>query len=556
MDKEKIKQFIISQREDGIPDEQIFSFLQKKGVIKTPEPEKNFTGSESATFQSTGEEGLLSGTAKAIGNVPSSAINLAKNVTGAILHPVETVKSVVDITKGLGAKAGEKFLEGTDIGQSILQKANESRVARGLPELQKDATGKIQVDETPELKMVNTIGKFISDRYGNLDKFKETVIEDPVGVLADISTDVSGGGTLITKAGTLSKVGEVAKVGEVITQASKALEPVNAISKTVSKTSNIIKQSVPGQVIKEIVPTVKDIRANEVVKALDLTQGDISNITKKTGNDVTSFIVDNNLIKKTPEETANALNNLRKSARENRGLEISKVKNKYTYDDIPRLKDGLNTIFSGIKEVVGLEDEVAKVKSLLKKKSLTLNDVQTGKDLLDANSNIYSKIGDVKSSATARGLDNVRKNIKTFIEKEVKDNTGADIKKINNDIQTSYAIEDAINTRLERNLTRKKISLSDIGLGIGGSIAFNPAVGLGIYVGKKLIETPAFRLAFTKLLSKQPVNKVKTLVTEIKNNTVSKETQAYIKQLADEAKNNLSVIESASNVLEPSKSEQ
>jgi hypothetical protein len=561
MDKEKIKQFIVSQRESGVPDEQIHSFLVQKGAITAPkpeEPEQNFTGQETSPFQATGKENLVSGTAKALGNLPSSAYQLGKNVVTAVVNPIETGKSIVNLVKGTGAKIGEKLLEGTDIGQSIMEKANASRIARGLPELKKDEAGRFQVEETPELQTINNVGKFITDRYGSLDKFKETAIEDPAGVLADLATIVSGGGALVTKAGTVSKISEVANVGSQISKVSQALEPVTAITKTLGKAKDIATESKVGQIIKESVPTITEIKRNQVVKALDLTPGDLSNIKKATGNDVTDFIVSKNLIKDTPEAVVDSLNDVRKTTKDLRNSEIKKVTNVYTPEQIPGVIKGLDAILKGVDEVPGLEKVAGEIRTLMNKSQFSLGDVQRAKDLLDDNSSIYSKIGDVKSGATARGLDNIRKEIRKFIEDEVNTSTqgATDIRKLNNDIQTSYAIEDAINTRATRNLTRDKIGgLSSLILGVGGASVFNPAVGIGLYIGKKLIDTPSFRLGFTKALNAQPITKIKRVLTEVKNKTVSPATQKLLNELADQAKNNLPVIESGSKIIESTKSE-
>lgn len=73
MDKEKIKQFIISQRENGVPDDQIYSFLQEKGAIQQPQPPKkplaekvlDFTGGKEIA-QGLGQAIALPGNAKVI----------------------------------------------------------------------------------------------------------------------------------------------------------------------------------------------------------------------------------------------------------------------------------------------------------------------------------------------------------------------------------------------------------------------------------------------------------------------------------------------------------
>lgn len=539
-------------------DKYIADGFKIEGINDQPEQPKTMTGSDKATFQATGNEGVVGTTLKTIGNLPSSTIELGKNVVSAVAHPVETVKSVASLAQGVGSKIGEKLLENTDIGQSLLQKTNERRVAAGMPELPKDASGKIQAADSPELQAVNQVGKFVTDRYGSLDKLKETFIEDPAGVLADLSTVLAGGAGIASKVGDISKISEISNVAGKLKTASQVVEPINATTKVLGKVKSTVANSTPGNIISDITPTISSTQKNQVVKALDLTQGDLSNISKKTGNDVTEFIINNNLLKKTPEEIASALKENRVSAKELRNSEIAKVTTTYTPDQIPGVVKGLDTILQGVDGVAGLETIADEIRTLRQKGTFTLEDIQKAKDLIDDNSNIYSKIGDVKSSSTARGLDNLRSGIKTFIEDEVSKATqgATDIKKLNNDIQTSYAIEDAINNRSTRDLTRQKLSLTDNIVLFGGGTAINPLLGIGLVVGKKIIESPSFRLAFTDLLSSQPINKIKTIINEVKNKNISPETQKLLNELAKKAKENMGTIESGSTIVGKTKSEK
>lgn len=536
-------------------DKYIADGFKIEGINDQPQP---MTGSENATFQATGNEGIIGTAAKAVGNLPSSTIELGKNVVSAVTHPVETVKSVATLAQGVGSKIGEKLLENTDIGQSLLQKANEKRIAAGMPELPKDASGKIQAADSPELQAVNQVGKFVTDRYGSLDKLKETFIEDPAGVLADLSTVLSGGAGIASKVGNISKISEISNVAGKLKTASQVVEPINATTKVLGKVKSTVANSTPGNIISDITPTISSTQKNQVVKALDLTQGDLSNISKKTGNDVTEFIIGNKLLKKTPEEIASALKDNRASAKELRNSEIAKVTATYTPEQVPGVVKGLDTILKDIDNVAGLETVADEIRTLRQKESFTLEDVQKAKDLIDDNSNIYSKLGDTNASKIARGLDNIRSGIKTFIEDEVSKATqgATDIKKLNNDIQTSYAIEDAINNRSTRDLTRQKLSLTDNIVLFGGGAAINPILGIGLVVGKKIIESPSFRLAFTDLLSSQPINKVKTIINEVKNKNISPETQKLLNELAKKAKQNMGTIESGSTIVGKTKSEK
>lgn len=526
--------------------------IASSGIVPS---RRNRENTNNATFQATGNENLLSGTAKAIGNVPRSTFNLAKNVVSAVVNPIDTVKSVGKIVQGVGAKVGEKLFEETDFGQKLLEGANKNRISKGLPELQRDANGKLQAQNTPELETINKLGEFFVDRYGSVDNFQKTLIEDPAGALADIATVVGGGGALASKVGNVSKVSEISNIGKTLSSASQAIEPISAISKVTGKAARGVKNSKVGQIASEIIPTRSDIQQTEVVKALDLTQGDLINIGKKTGNDVTKFIIDKNLIKDTPEAIVDALNDFRKTAKTEKANVISQVTSVYTPEQVPSVIKGLDTIFQDIDGVAGLEKIADEIKTLRSKKQFTLEDVQNAQYLIDENSSIYSKVGDTKSSKTAKGLDNIRKDIRSFIENEVDTatNGNTNIRKMNNDIQTSFAIEDAINTRATRNQTRNMVGLRDQLVLFGGATAINPAIGVGLFIGKKIIESPSFRLGFVKALESKPIAKVNKMITEIKNKTVSLETQAFIKEVANEVAKNKAVIESGSAILDKTK---
>lgn len=74
MDKEKIKNFIVTQRQNGVPDDQIYSFLQEKGAIakpQAPEVAKETTAEKIAGF--TGGKELAQGIGQALAQKEISA---------------------------------------------------------------------------------------------------------------------------------------------------------------------------------------------------------------------------------------------------------------------------------------------------------------------------------------------------------------------------------------------------------------------------------------------------------------------------------------------------
>jgi len=500
-----------------------------------------FTGDSKAPFQATGEEGLIKGTAKAIGNAPGSTVKLVKNVADVVLNPIDTAKGIGGIVKGLGAKGAQLATEGlayTDAGQEILKAAQ----ARG-GNVTVDEKGMYHPGSTEDTQKFDQLIKFFTDRYGSVDKLKETAIEDPVGVLADVASVFSGGGA----AARTAKMGATA---EKLSEAGRVTNPLNAIPGALSKTKTVVGESPVGQVIADVSPTSYKMLQGQVTKALELTPGDLATIAKKTGNDVTKFISDNNLIKSTPEEIAHALDDMRKSRMAEVRGEIANVKNTYSVKEVPSFKKGLDSILGDVENVPGLEAEAAQIAALSKKTSLSLDDIQTAKELLDKNTNIYSKTGDVKSATKARGLDIMRKELKTFIENEVTKNTdgATNIRQLNNDVMTTHAIEDAITTRATRGMSRQYLTAYDLALGMGGAY-FHPLVGAGIVVAKKLAQSPTLRLGFAKLLSGMPIKTVKRITKELTDKNVSPETKALLQQMVDSVAKNSPYIESGANAL-------
>lgn len=107
---------------------------------------------------------------KAVSNIPSSFANLVGNIVQAVTNPVETAKSVLDV----GAGALQNVLP-----EKFVQFVGEDKQSRD---------------------MARKVGEFYAERYGTGEGLKRAIAEDPVGVLADLSTIVSGGATVAPRA--------------------------------------------------------------------------------------------------------------------------------------------------------------------------------------------------------------------------------------------------------------------------------------------------------------------------------------------------------------------
>ena len=123
-----------------------------------------------------------------IGNIPSSAYQLGSDISNIVLHPIQTAKGIGQFGLGLAQLAipGEQGNE--DVARSV--------------------------------------GQHFVDRYGSLDAAKQAVTTDPVGVLADVSALLLGGGYLATKAGM--------KAGQVATKVGLATDPLIATGRGVA----------------------------------------------------------------------------------------------------------------------------------------------------------------------------------------------------------------------------------------------------------------------------------------------------------------------------------
>jgi len=156
-------------------------------------------------FESMSGVGQPNFLADTLSNVPSSAYQLGSDVAQVVTNPVQTLDAIGNLGLGL--------------------------IALAIP----DAYQEESLDKPQEAAMA--VGQYISDRYGGFDKVKETLKTDPVGMLADVSGVLLGGGYLATKAGL--------KAGQVATKAGIATDPLiiagqgasTAISKALPTTS-------------------------------------------------------------------------------------------------------------------------------------------------------------------------------------------------------------------------------------------------------------------------------------------------------------------------------
>lgn len=514
----------------------------------------NADGIGEPTFKRGADESFLTSAGKTIGNIPSSALNLAKNVGSAIIHPVRTAKAIGDVIGGTTANVTQYALENTDFGQSLLEKMNEFRKANNIQELPRDENGKIVAPKTEAQQIASAVGEHFKERYGGAENVARSIEEDPVGVLADVAAILTGGGGAVRALGEVGDVARIARAGEIVQAVGSAVEPLNVAARGagVARTvAGAASETLPGRIISEALPNTGKFAKGQIVKALDLTPGDISNIAKSTGNEVSDFVVRNNLLKGTPEQTADALNVFKRQQYDLVREEVAKVNDIYQSADVPRVQQALNSVNDSVSNTPGLEEVASEVTKLLGQKEYSLSDIQRVKEILDKYKSIYNRVGEAKGAATAQGLDNIRKEIRSFIEDEVSKatNGNTNIRQLNNDVSTSRKIEDAITNREFRGQARQYVSVFDLMLGGGAYAAFGPVAGGAILIGKKLSETPTFRIALARSLKAQPLERIKVISEAATAGRITPEMQQTLRSIVEQAKANMPYIESGSNAV-------
>lgn len=381
------------------------------------------------------------------------------------------------------------------IGQGI-EESNptnlEGNLIKGTGQILGGASEAITAPLAPLLS--RTIGKavnWVGEQVGKIpavQKFanspageKASEIASTVSDYANIAGLVAGGATGARGARALP-----AKAG--------ALIP-DSIPNPLSGTGQYVRGAV-----RDVIPTTQSLIDQNLAKALDLTPGDLRNIAASTGNEVGPWMANYNLIGRNKIDTIGLINKFFTDNYTQVRSEIDKVPTLYKPTQVPYFTDALKSIAAETQGKVGLEVINTELQSLMRKTEVTLKDVQRVKELIDEHFKLYKATGDVQSGVAKQGLDKVRKDIKGFIETEVKKATGADIRQMNNNVATARSLADAVEARSPRGLTRAQITWRDAAIGMGLTYFGSPLVGLAAVAVWKIITSPTARLRFARWL--------------------------------------------------------
>lgn len=150
---------------------------------------------------------------EALKNLPESAGNFVSALVQPVLHPKDTANAVISVLDGLGSKISRP---------GDLRRAGDPEpTAAELDERKKREAG------------LDAVTDFFVERYGSEEGLKNALATDPVGVAADISTLLTGGGAALARApGAVGRVGAVAaKVGATVDPLAQTGNAIKATGK-------------------------------------------------------------------------------------------------------------------------------------------------------------------------------------------------------------------------------------------------------------------------------------------------------------------------------------
>lgn len=156
---------------------------------------KQITGLDRvAGGQKLSTEEVLTG---AVTNFPSSVGSMLGDIYQAVTSPIQTTKAVLDL------------------GAGILQNALPERLVKAVGE------------DKASRDLASKVGQHYVERYGSVEGAKRALATDPAGVMADLSTVLTGGAMLPTRA------------APALATAARAIDPLMLSARAVGKTADV-----------------------------------------------------------------------------------------------------------------------------------------------------------------------------------------------------------------------------------------------------------------------------------------------------------------------------
>lgn len=182
---------IVTVRSDqDLTDDEAFALAYRQSMASNRQTTAQSVEPEERSWGSAFASGL--------GNLPESTYNLGKGVVEAVASPIDTMTSLDKLARGI--------------------------VQRVLPAELVDALGR---DERGD-QVYKAIADHYKKTYGSWEGIKNAIAEDPAAILADASTLLTGGGSLVAKVPKVGKIsGGAAMFGEGVAKLGEVIEPLS-----------------------------------------------------------------------------------------------------------------------------------------------------------------------------------------------------------------------------------------------------------------------------------------------------------------------------------------
>jgi hypothetical protein len=147
-------------------------------------------------------------------NLPGSTLNVLSGVGNAIIHPIDTARSILDLGAG--------------------------ELSKALPDSVSNFIDKYDPNPAAGDRAKNTASAFndvYQSRYGSMEGFKNDLAKDPAAILGDLATALTLGG------GIASKIPQASKLANLLNNAGSATNPLSALPiayKAAGKTSEYL----------------------------------------------------------------------------------------------------------------------------------------------------------------------------------------------------------------------------------------------------------------------------------------------------------------------------
>lgn len=259
-----------------------------------------------------------------------------------------------------------------DIGGALINTVNPDMEKNTVANLGKLVLGTLQyIDPTQALgtkyeKNAKAVGQFYLDRYGSLDKVKNTLYNDPVGMALDVASVLSGVGGIAkggavgaAKLGELGTAAKLGKVGNAFSKAASFTDPLSLIGKGAGKVTSGTRA--------KLISGLDKAGENIVTRGIGNPAAQ-AKAAQKAGRSVSSFIDEYNLYDRSPESAAKVSKSiidkydelaLRSGSNVPMGQVIQAFEN-----EILRLRKGVNGVIS--------ESDNAKIAELMKRRDMLI----------------------------------------------------------------------------------------------------------------------------------------------------------------------------------------